>query len=380
MVCKNPAMRNDEQSTSVSATLAALLQRRIAADGGWWPFDRYMQAVLYTPGMGYYARSDRQFGTMPQDGSDFVTAPELSPLFGRTLAVQVQQALDALEGGGPGEVWEFGAGSGALAAQLLGALGQRIRRYTIVELSAHLRAAQQTRLAAFGDKVVWADTLPPAIQGVVLGNEVLDAMPVKLLRWDGQAWFERGVVALSGGGFDWADQPTALRPPADAGFVPDTVIELHEQAPAFIRTLGDLLTRGAAFFIDYGFPQAEYYHPQRRRGTLVAHRAHRTETDDDAPLRDPGEKDLSAHVDFTGIALAAQDAGFSVIGYTSQARFLFNCGITGLLQGATAAARNAALRLVNEHEMGELFKVIGLARGIAFDAIGFIEGDRTHRL
>jgi SAM-dependent MidA family methyltransferase len=141
-----------------------------------------------------------------------------------------------------------------------------------------------------------------------------------------------------------------------------------------------VMTRGAAFFIDYGFPQAEYYHPQRRRGTLVAHRAHRTETDDDTPLRDPGEKDLSAHVDFTGIALAAQDAGFSVIGYTSQARFLFNCGITGLLENATPAQRNAAARLVNEHEMGELFKVIGLAKGIAFDPIGFIEGDRTHRL
>jgi SAM-dependent MidA family methyltransferase len=132
--------------------------------------------------------------------------------------------------------------------------------------------------------------------------------------------------------------------------------------------------------IDYGFPQTEYYHPQRRRGTLVAHRAHRTETDDDAPLRDPGGKDITAHVDFTGIALAAQDAGFSVIGYTSQARFLFNCGITRLLETATPAQRNAAARLVNEHEMGELFKVIALAKGIAFDAIGFIEGDRTHRL
>jgi SAM-dependent MidA family methyltransferase len=379
MVCKNPAMR-DEQSTSVSAPLAALLQRGIAADGGWWPFDRYMQAALYTPGLGYYARSDRQFGTMPQDGSDFVTAPELSPLFGRTLAGQVQQALDAVEGGGPGELWEFGAGSGALAAQLLAVLGERIRRYTIVELSAHLRAAQQARLAAFGDRVVWADALPAALQGVVLGNEVLDAMPVKLLRWDGLAWFERGVVALPGGGFGWADQPTALRPPIAHGFVPDTVVELHEQAPAFIRTLGDVITRGAAFLIDYGFPQAEYYHPQRRRGTLVAHRAHRTETDDDAPLRDPGGKDITAHVDFTGIALAAQDAGFSVIGYTSQARFLFNCGITRLLETATPAQRNAAARLVNEHEMGELFKVIALAKGIAFDAIGFIEGDRTHRL
>ncbi len=368
---------HDEQSTSVSGPLAALLQRRIAADGGWWPFDRYMQAALYTPGLGYYARSDRQFGTMPQDGSDFVTAPELSPLFGRTLAVQVRQALEA---GGHDELWEFGAGSGALAGQLLAALGERIRRYTIVELSAHLRAAQQARLAAFGDRVVWADALPAAIQGVVLGNEVLDAMPVKLLRWDGQTWFERGVVVLPGGGFGWADRPTALRPPIAHGFVPDTVVELHEQAPAFIRTLGDVITRGAAFLIDYGFPQAEYYHPQRRRGTLVAHRAHRTETDDDAPLRDPGEKDLSAHVDFTGIALAAQDAGFEVIGYASQARFLFNCGITRLLESATPAQRNAAARLVNEHEMGELFKVIALAKGIAFDAIGFIEGDRTHRL
>ncbi len=292
-------------SSALSGTTA------IEGNGGWLPFDRFMALALYAPGLGYYSRGSRQFGTMPSSGSDFVTAPELSPLFGRALAVQVRQALAACDST---EVWEFGAGSGALALQLIEALGDAVQRYTIVDLSGSLRARQQERLAPFGDRVRWIDALPERIDGVIVGNEVLDAMPVQLIHFDGRDWFERGVVA-GPAGFAWADRPTDLRPPVDAEFVPDTTTELHAQAEAFIRTLADRLGRGAAFFIDYGFPEHEYYLPQRTGGTLMCHRGHRADMD---PLVDVGEKDITAHVDFTGIAVAAQDAGLEVIGYTSQ--------------------------------------------------------------
>ena len=366
-----------QDSGSVSAPLARLIRGAIARDGGWLPFDRYMALALYAPGLGYYANTGRKFGTLPSSGSDFVTAPELSPLFGRALARQVGQALRAC---GSDEVWEFGAGSGALAAQLLDTLGDAVQRYTIVDLSGSLRERQRERLAAFGAKVRWVDALPETMQGVIVGNEVLDAMPVQLLHFDGTQWRERGVV-LAADTLAFGDRPTALRPPvdeADAGhFAPDYLTEIHPQAEAFIATLADRLTRGAAFFIDYGFPAAEFYHRQRDGGTLMCHRAHRADTD---PLADVGEKDITAHVNFSGIALAGQDAGFEVLGYTTQARFLMNCGLLDLLQGADLRTTANAQKLLTEHEMGELFKVIGFAKGCAFDAVGFAAGDRTHSL
>lgn len=346
----------------------------IRQSGGWIGFDRFMATALYEPGLGYYARGSRQFGALPSSGSDFVTAPELSPLFGQALARQVAQALGAA---GAQAVFEFGAGSGALAEQLLEALGERVGCYSIVDLSGTLRAAQAERLARFGDRVRWLDAWPEAIEGVVVCNELLDAMPVQLLHFDGANWFERGV-AMADGRFAWADRPTALRPPVDAAFVPGTVTEVHPQAEAFVRTLADRLSRGAAFFIDYGFPDAEYYLPQRHGGTLMCHRAHRADAD---PLADVGQKDITAHVNFSGIALAAQDAGLDVIGYTTQARFLINCGLMELLQGADIRSVAAAQKLLTEHEMGELFKVIGLAKNIDLaDPLGFTSGDRTHTL
>jgi SAM-dependent MidA family methyltransferase len=211
---------------------------------------------------------------------------------------------------------------------------------------------------------------------VVLGNEVLDAMPVQLLAFDGRQWHERGVVRRAGR-LAFEDRPTTLRPPLDAPFVPGTVTEVHPQAEAFMATLAQHLQRGAAFFIDYGFPEAEYYLPQRRSGTLMCHRAHRA---DDDPLADPGAKDITAHVNFTGVALAAQDAGLDVIGYATQGRFLLNCGIAALMAQADVRERSAALKLVNEHEMGELFKVLALARGCDFAPLGFAAGDRSHSL
>jgi SAM-dependent MidA family methyltransferase len=313
-----------------------------------------------------------------------VTAPELSSLFGHTLARQVAQALAVT---GTDEVWEFGAGTGALALQLLdalSALGQSPRRYTIVDLSGSLRERQRATLAAHAERVCWVDQLPKRLDGVVLGNEVLDAMPVQLLvRVGGQAegqWFERGVVLAEDGALTWAERPTDLRPPLDIEGPHHYLTEIHPQGEAFIKTLADRLRCGAAFFIDYGFPEAEYYHPQRHMGTLICHRAHQS---DDDPLAEVGEKDITAHVNFTGIALAAQDAGMQVLGYTSQGRFLINCGLLDVAQGAGPRENAMIGKLVNEHEMGELFKVLALAPAGSAQAwvpMGFSAGDRMHRL
>ncbi|MEO8056762.1 MAG: SAM-dependent methyltransferase [Burkholderiales bacterium] len=354
-----------------------LVSKAIDRDGGWLPFDRFMALALYAPGLGYYAGKRRVFGTLPSSGSDFVTAPELSPLFGQAFARQVAQALEA---SGSDEIWEFGAGTGALAAQLLGALGDRVHRYNIVDVSGSLRERQQARLAPFAAKLHWADVLPETMQGVIVGNEVLDAMPVQLLHFDGTRWFERGVI-LADDALAWNDRATALRPPFEGPFAPGTVTEIHLQAEAFITTLAERLSRGAAFFIDYGFPDAEYYHPQRTGGTLMCHRAHRADAD---PLVEVGEKDITAHVNFSGIALAAQNAGLDVLGYTTQAHFLMNCGVLELLQGADIKTIANTQKLLTEHEMGELFKVIGFSKGcdatLTDAPMGFARGDRTHTL
>ena len=360
-----------ERATPLTRIIDAALERA----GGWLPFDRFMAMALYAPGLGYYANDSTKFGQMPDSGSDFVTAPEMTPLFGQTLAVQVAEALEKT---GTDTVWEFGAGSGALAAQLLDALGKRVKRYRIVDLSGTLRARQRVVLDRFGDKVEWLSALPDAMRGVVVGNEVLDAMPVQLLQRVRGRWFERGVVkAPAGDGWAWEDRPTDLCPPVEPEGPQDYLTEIHRQGQAFIATLADRLEAGAAFFLDYGFPESEYYHPQRHMGTVMCHRAHQA---DDNPLVDVGLKDITAHVNFTGIALAGQDAGLEVLGYCSQARFLLNYGLLSKMEHATQAQRAMAARLIHEHEMGELFKVVGFAVGTPWEALGFAEGDRSHTL
>ena len=423
----------------LTSPLHAELVKAIDAAGGWLGFDDFMAIALYQPGLGYYARDSRMFGLMPsQGGSDFVTAPEMSPHFGRTLARQVAEALDAT---GTAEVWEFGAGSGALAQQVLDALGLRVARYTIVDLSSSLRERQRERLAAHAGKVAWASALPAQMRGVVLGNEVLDAMPVKLLARLNGVWHERGVVmaptlaashealplqgatppesahlqaiqarasglgaaAFSPEGvhfalgrpdgetvhpklsplFAYGDMPTHLRPPLEVPGAHDYLTEIHPQAEGFVRTLADRLVSGAVFLLDYGFPEHEYYHPQRNMGTVMCHRAHLS---DGNALVDVGDKDITAHVNFTGIALAGQDAGLEVLGYTSQGRFLLNCGLldglNSTIDAASLAERAMAQKLVNEHEMGELFKVIafGAKNTPVWPPMGFSAGDRMHAL
>ena len=372
---------------SLTSALRVLVDKAIARAGGWLPFDRFMALALYAPGLGYYANHRRKFGTSPASGSDFATAPEMSPLFGTTLSVQVAEALQAT---GTNDVWEFGAGSGALALQMIEALDGAVRRYLIVDLSGSLRERQRETLARYGGMVQWVTALPERFSGVVVGNEVLDAMPVKLLVRKGGVWHERGVGLRQGvpereisvrpepvDGLAWIDRPTDLSPPVDIPGEHDYLTEIHPQAQAFIRTLADRLEKGAAFFIDYGFGESEYYHPQRHMGTLMCHRGHLADAD---PLSDVGVKDITAHVDFTGLAVAAQEAGLPTLGYTTQARFLMNCGLVQKLAQAPLAQRIAGQRLLAEHEMGELFKVIGFHKGEFWDAQGFREGDRTERL
>jgi SAM-dependent MidA family methyltransferase len=359
-----------------SSDLTPLIHQAIAQAGGWIGFDRFMAMALYEPGLGYYANALQKFGAMPASGSDFVTAPGMSPLFGQTLAVQVREALQAT---GTDEVWEFGAGTGALALQLLDSLGDAVRRYTIIDLSGTLRARQADSLLKHAEKVRWLDAWPDVIEGVVVGNEVLDAMPVQLLQRTQGIWHERGVVS-SGEGFGWQDRLTDLRPPVGIEGEHDYLTEIHLQAQAFITTLAERLLAGrggAAFFLDYGFPEGEYFHPQRHMGTVMCHQLHQADPD---PLVAVGQKDITAHVNFTGVALAAQNAGLNVLGYASQAWFLLNLGLAERMAAASLAERSQAQRLINEHEMGELFKVVGFSTSSDWAAQGFARGDRSHRL
>jgi SAM-dependent MidA family methyltransferase len=395
-----PQLSNDPGQQA----LYKLIERSIANAGGWLGFDRFMALALYAPGMGYYANSLRKFGLTPESGSDFATAPEMSKHFGRTLAHQVAEALQVT---GTDEVWEFGAGSGALALQLLDSLGDSVKRYTIVDLSGSLRERQQETLKAHAHKVQWVDALPDQLSGVVVGNEVLDAMPVQLLVRKGGVWHERGVVwnadalsqsqagvrtsdgdasapAVGVSPLQWEDRVTDLRPPMDVPGEHDYLTEIHSQAEAFVATLADRFKAGeaatgkggAAFLIDYGFPESEYFHPQRSMGTLMCHQLHKADSD---PLADVGRKDITAHVNFTGVALAAQDAGLNVLGYTTQAHFLINCGLLPPLVDAPMDEKSMAQKLITEHEMGELFKVVAFGT-TEWEPMGFAQGDRTYAL
>ncbi|MBY4896649.1 class I SAM-dependent methyltransferase [Cupriavidus sp. AU9028] len=382
-----------------SSRLSEHIGEAIDAAGGWLGFDRYMSMALYAPGLGYYSGGAAKFGRDVRDGSDFVTAPELTPFFARTVARQVGQWLAE----GLDAVMEFGAGTGRLAADLLTALeqqGQLPRRYTIVELSGELRERQQRTLAEraphLADRVQWLDALPAAFDGVVIGNEVLDAMPVRLYARQRGLWHERGVAhadlspdANVGARFAYADRPLPSQDiPAVLAAIPgdhDVITETHAEAEGFMRSVGAMLGKGAVLLIDYGFPAAEYYHPQRTGGTLMCHYRHHAHPD---PFLYPGLQDITAHVNFSGIALAAVEAGLTVAGFASQARFLMNAGITELLMTLDPAdaasflpAANAVQKLLSEAEMGELFKVIALTRGLD-DSLpaGFRAGDRSYTL
>lgn len=369
-------------SQRVQAHLAALIDEA----GGWIPFSRFMEAALYAPGLGYYTAGATKLGA----AGDFVTAPEMTPLFGRTLAHVIAPVL--AETGG--DMLELGAGNGRLARDVLDELARidaTPPRYCILEVSADLRQRQQATLARdklrHGDRVQWLDALPEHFTGVVLGNEVLDALPVELVQWTASGPLVRGV-AREGQAFAWQDRPIAdpvLRARARAMDLPPGYLsEFNLAADALIASLASMLDRGLILLIDYGFGAGEYYHPQRHMGTLRAHYRHHALDD---PFYLPGLCDLTAHVDFSAIARAGTAAGLALAGYASQASFLLNSGLADLLAqtpAADAAAflpqANAVQRLVSPAEMGELFKVIGLSKGKVAPPAGFARGDRRYSL
>jgi SAM-dependent MidA family methyltransferase len=374
---------------AASGLLVAHVVSQIEAAGGWIPFDRYMDLALYAPGLGYYAGGATKLGA----AGDFITAPEMTPLFARALAAQIAQVTAA----SAPQVLEFGAGSGALARDLIAALALRgapLARYCIVEPSPQLRERQRALLAEHGVSIVeWLDAPPTGFCGAVIANEVLDAMPVKLFVAHGSAIEERGVTLAPadphGIELAWRDLPAAeplqiavAALTQEIETLPDGYVsELPLAAGAWAASLGTWLAQGAAFILDYGFPRREFYHPQRTAGTLMCHYRHRAHTD---PLWLPGLNDITAHVDFTTIAERAQDTGLEVLGYTSQGQFLLNCGLLAELPAGRTPEElrdtQAVHRLISEAEMGELFKVLAVGRGLEAPLVGFALGDRSHRL
>lgn len=394
----------DQAAQQQSQQLLAQIQQRIHQQGGWLSFADFMQMALYLPHLGYYSGARNKFGAK----GDFVTAPELTPLFAHTLAQQVQEVLRQDAGAPSGDVLELGAGSGKLAAGLLNrlaALEACPQHYFILEVSADLRARQQETLrqqlpAALFERVRWLDSLPERLHGVIIANEVLDAIPVHLMRWQAGAWYERGVVwqnnadaasaqtASQTGDLAWQDRlctDATLWPPIDKQALSEGyTTEVCPAAQGLVASLADCLEQGLLLFLDYGFSASEYYHPQRSQGTLMCHFQHRAH---DQPLWAPGWQDITAHVDFTAMAEAGLRHGLSCAGYTSQAQFLINCGLLQALQAvpvedsARYLPQAAAVQtLLSPAEMGELFKVLALSRGIALPLRGFVQGDRRHQL
>jgi len=390
-----PSMRNElplpeADALEQSGVLSQRIKAEIDANGAWISFARFMELALYTPGLGYYSGGARKFGP---DG-DFVTAPEISALFGRALAVQIAQVMAA----SAPQIIEVGAGTGLLACDLLAALehmGKLPEYYDIIELSGELRARQaeelRTRIPHLVNRVRWLDALPEQFSGCVIANEVLDVMPTHLVAWRSEGIFERGVTHDTDGALAWQDRPAcgrvlaaaqalAIEVPEEGEYLSEICLAAH----AWLAEWGTRLVQGGVILIDYGYPQAEYYLPTRTTGTLQCYYRHRAHTE---MLLWPGLNDITAFVDFTAATLAAHEAGLDVYGYTTQASFLTQCGLLDLLteispNGSTEYIRasRAALRLIAPHEMGELFKVLLLGKGVDEILIGVARGDRTHVL
>ncbi len=362
------------------------LREELAAAGGAMAFDRFMELALYAPGLGYYVAGTRKLG----EHGDFITAPELGSLFARCLARPCRSLLAGLGGG---DILEAGAGSGVLAADLLlelESLGQLPERYLILELGAELRARQNetiTRRAPhLSGRVHWLDDLPVNFRGMVLANEVLDAMPVTRFKVTPNGVNEL-YVAWENQGLVWQERPAgaSLRERVEPlGLAPGYTSEINLRAEAWVRRVADSLEQGAMLLIDYGFPRAEFYHPQRVQGTLMCHYRHQAHDD---PLRLAGLQDITAHVDFSAIAEAGIDAGLTLLGYTSQAAFLLGGGLEQIMAASDPDDVRAHLALTQQvkkltlpHEMGELFKVLALGRGVREPLPGFTLQDRRARL
>jgi SAM-dependent MidA family methyltransferase len=369
-------------------------------------FDSFMGLCLYEPGLGYYSGPSQKFGLH----GDFVTAPMQSPLFGACIGQQCAQWLGQLEINEG--ILEFGAGDGLLAAQVLNELSRQGLEvaYAIVELSADLQARQRTTIATLApqalDRVIWLDQLPSSFKGIILGNELIDAMPVRLFRLESDASgqlekFERRVTFGSGnsseqGPFAWKDvaADTQLQQDIDVALaranwgaesVSGYVSELPSQANAWIASVAQCLEQGVILLLDYGFAAQEFYHPQRSQGTLNCHYRHHSHGE---PFYLPGLQDITAHVDFSALLDEAFANGLELLGYTNQAHFLMNLQILDKLKNITASPQyplhaQAVGRLLSEAEMGDLFKAIAFAKldsGRAFRSLGFSHGDKSHTL
>lgn len=376
----------DPEALRHSARLIETIRREIEAHSGWISFARYMELALYAPGLGYYTAGTHKFG----ETGDFITAPELSALFGRTLAHQVAEIMaDSAP-----HILELGAGSGKLAADMLSeleSLGRLPDSYHILEVSADLRDRQQSllqqRLPHLSSRVHWLDTLPEIFSGAIVANEVLDALPVHRVHWQDSAITEIGV-AWSERGFVWQERPISdaalLQAAEQIQAADDYVSEICLAARGLVNSLAGSLMQGTVLFIDYGFGAREFYHPQRRAGTLMCHYRHRAHDD---PFYLPGLQDITAHVNFTDIAECGLDAGLALQGYTNQAFFLINNDITGLLKDTSPEnlleylPLSAQLqKLTSPAEMGELFKVIALGKQTSAPLSGFSQGDLTRLL
>ncbi|HEX7606270.1 MAG TPA: SAM-dependent methyltransferase [Usitatibacter sp.] len=363
-----------------SQQLAEHIANTIVAEGEWIPFSRYMELALYAPGLGYYAAGARKFGSE----GDFVTSPEISPMFAKCLALQAAQVLKDVGG----DILELGPGSGVFAADLWEALkemGSLPRRYLLLEVSPDLRERQRALLAqrfpAEMDRFEWIDRLPGKIRGLVIANEVLDVVPCSMVHRDSRgSYFEQGVI-LTEAGFAFEDQPlpdgeltrraATVCPPGDY----DYVSEINFAAEALVRTIASSLEAGVALFIDYGFPEREFYHPQRSMGTMRCHYRHRVHGD---PFFMPGLQDITAHVDFSAMGRAAEQGGAEIFGFTTQAYFLISCGLAVLVSAGDPTmtlsrlkGTSAVHRLIGPSEMGELFKVLGFGKGMPGPILGF---------
>lgn len=374
------------EAQAQSRQLATLIQAKIDQSAGWLSFADFMRMALYTPDLGYYSGGAKKFGI----GGDFVTAPEISPLFAQTLARQVAQVLALTNG----DVLELGAGTGKLAADLLLALNaaeRAPRQYFILEVSAYLRQIQKETLQKalppeLFTRVVWLDMLPQNFVGAILGNEVLDAIPVHLIHKTAVGLYERGVAYA--GDFIWQDRLLETGELFDVvtslGLPSGYLTEVCPAASGLIASLAQTLQCGVIIMLDYGFSAREYYHPQRNLGTLMCHYQHYSHTE---PLIYVGLQDITAHVDFTSVAHAGVSHGLELCGFCTQAQFLMNCGILDLMSQVSAhdiasyaPLAAAAQKLLSPAEMGDLFKVIAFSKKIEDPLLGFSTGDKSHTL
>lgn len=382
----------DAAALAVSAQLTEQMRKFMQQAGGRIPFDHFMELALYAPGLGYYVAGSRKFG----EAGDFITSPEISPLFAQCLARQAKEVLNRLD---EGDILEFGAGSGILAADMLAELHKLDSlpdRYLIMEVSPELRERQREtlrgRVPKMLERIVWLDHLPTTFNGLVLANELLDAMPVSRFRYthDGveecfveydDTGFKEVFSTTRTAGLEAAVSGIGV---ACGGLAEGYVSEINLRQGAWLKALSGMLDQGAVLLIDYGYPCIEYYHPQRSTGTLMCHYRHRAHPD---PFHWTGLQDITAHVDFTAVAKAAVETGFDLAGYTTQAQFLMASGLDELLSSSDPndLAKHMALvqgvkQLTLPTEMGEKFKVLALVKGIFDDLSGFKLRDMRHRL